>query len=384
MSDERPTFGSLFAGIGGIDLGLERAGWRGRWQVEYEPFCQRVLAKHWPDVQRYGDIHDVDWSSVEPVDLVAGGFPCQPFSVAGQRRGMDDNRWLWPEFERCVRALRPRYVLVENVPGLLVGRGMDAVLGGLADLGYDAEWESIPAAAVGAPHLRYRVWIVAYAQRSSGGQRLDTTKVWGWSGAPEQAGVGGSGSGDVAYARGLGQGWSPALGQPSLAGARSQGAGAEPNGPGHRADVADSDREFRRVQPVGFSGSSRATVAGDDGATRSLADANDVGGLGFGGVLDGLGAAFGSDPDGRGSEGLADAAGAGWRPAWDADTGEAAGGRAFGRPERSGWWATEPDVGRVAHGVPARVDRLRSLGNAVVPQVVEFIGRRILEAEALT
>src|SRR4051812_1350475 len=123
MTDERPTFGSLFAGIGGIDLGLERAGWRGRWQVEYEPFCQRVLAKHWPDVTRYGDIHVVDWSRVEPVDLIAGGFPCQPWSSAGSRRGLDDDRWLWPEFERAVRHLRPRYVLVENVPGLLVGGG---------------------------------------------------------------------------------------------------------------------------------------------------------------------------------------------------------------------------------------------------------------------
>lgn len=119
----RPTFGSLFAGIGGIDLGLERAGWTGRWQVEYEPFCQRVLAKHWPDVTRYGDIHDVDWSTVEPVDLVAGGFPCQPVSFAGRGEAQGDARWLWPEFLRCIRAVRPSYVLVENVPGLLP-RGM--------------------------------------------------------------------------------------------------------------------------------------------------------------------------------------------------------------------------------------------------------------------
>jgi DNA (cytosine-5)-methyltransferase 1 len=159
-----PTFGSLFAGIGGIDLGLERAGWTGRWQVEWDPFCQHVLAHHWPDVPRYGDITRVDWSTVEPVDLIAGGFPCQPFSFAGKQRGIEDERWLWPEFARVVGELRPRYVLVENVPGLLAGHGgMGHVLGDLASLGYDAEWDSVPAAAVGAPHLRERVWIVAYS-----------------------------------------------------------------------------------------------------------------------------------------------------------------------------------------------------------------------------
>jgi DNA (cytosine-5)-methyltransferase 1 len=274
--DERPTFGSLFAGIGGIDLGFERAGWRGKWQVEYEPFCTRVLARHWPDVARYGDIHDVhgagacgvpdpdSWrrmvaidtaeriagvaeeessrylrcpNCLPPVDLLAGGFPCQPFSNAGKRQGKDDVRWLWPEFARVIRELRPRYVLVENVPGLLAGHGgMGAVLGDLAALGYDAEWDSIPASAVGAPHLRYRVWIVAYATS------------WDCGGIGEATG---------------------------------------------------------RVAP--------------------------------GPTIDG-----------------------------------------------TGWWAAEPDVGRVAHGVPARVDRLRALGNAVVPQVVEWIGRRILEAEAMT
>ncbi len=152
-----PTFGSLFAGIGGIDLGLERAGWECRWQVEYDPFCQHVLAHHWPDVPRYGDIRAVDWSMVEPVDLIAGGFPCQPFSNAGKRRGKDDERWLWPEFFRCVRALRPRFVLVENVPGFLQPHGgLGELLGDLASFGYDAEWDCIPAAAVGAPHRRDR------------------------------------------------------------------------------------------------------------------------------------------------------------------------------------------------------------------------------------
>jgi len=136
----RLTVGSLFSGIGGLDLGLERAGMTVRWQVEQDAWCQRVLAKHWPDVPRYGDIKTIDWTEVEPIDLVCGGFPCQPVSLAGKRRAQDDPRWLWPEFARCLRVLRPRFALLENVPGLL-SAGFGDVLGDLAALGYDAEWD---------------------------------------------------------------------------------------------------------------------------------------------------------------------------------------------------------------------------------------------------
>src|SRR5437868_15209237 len=111
------------------------------------------------------DVRDLTGTELQPVDLIAGGFPCQPVSLAGRRRGSADERWLWPEFARLIRVLRPRYVLVENVPGLLVGGGMAEVLGDLAALGFDAEWDCISAAHVGAPHLRYRVFIVAHAAR---------------------------------------------------------------------------------------------------------------------------------------------------------------------------------------------------------------------------
>lgn len=128
--------GSLFSGIGGFDLGLERAGMTVKWQVENDPYCNRVLAKHWPDVTRYGDIKTIDWSEVEHVDLICGGFPCQPVSLAGKRQAQADERWLWPEFARAVCALRPRYVLVENVPGLL-SKGLGDILGDLAALGME-------------------------------------------------------------------------------------------------------------------------------------------------------------------------------------------------------------------------------------------------------
>ena len=154
------TVGSLFSGIGGFDLGLERAGMKVRWQVENDPYCNRVLRKHWPDVVRYGDIKLIDWHAVERVDLVCGGFPCQPVSVAGKRKGRDDERWLWPEFARCLGVLRPCYVLIENVSGLLV-RGFADVLRDLAACGYDAEWDNLPAGAFGAHQLRYRIYVIA-------------------------------------------------------------------------------------------------------------------------------------------------------------------------------------------------------------------------------
>lgn len=160
------TFGSLFAGIGGVDLGLERAGLRCLFQVEIDSYCQSVLAAHWPHVRRYTDIRSVGSHNLPGVDVLAGGFPCQPVSAAGGRRGNRDERWLWPEFARVVGELRPGFVLVENVRGLLTansGRAMAEVVGHLADLGYDSEWSVVPACAVGAPHTRERVFLLAHA-----------------------------------------------------------------------------------------------------------------------------------------------------------------------------------------------------------------------------
>lgn len=161
----RLTVGSLFSGIGGFDLGLERAGMTVVWQVENEPYCNKVLAKHWPHVTRYGDIKEIDWSEVERPDLICGGFPCQPVSLAGKRLAQADERWLWPEVDRCIRALRPRYVLLENVPGLL-SAGMSDVLGDLAALGFDAQWDCVPAGAFGAPYLRNRIFLLGFEPNS--------------------------------------------------------------------------------------------------------------------------------------------------------------------------------------------------------------------------
>ena len=265
---------SLFSGIGGLELGLERAGMTVVGQVEIDPFCRRVLAKHWPEVPRHNDVRTaVEWWRGEPrprVDLVCGGFPCQPVSVAGRHLAQADERWLWPTFAGVVRQLRPHWVLLENVPGLL-GRGAGDVLGDLAALGYDAEWGCIPAVAVGAPHLRDRWFCVAYP---NGNQH---------------------------------EGRAPALGQSAT-----------------KKLLADTD---------GAGPSRRAGQEGRRPGTARRMEPERLGG----------------------------------RIAWE-------------RPAVRGDWATEPDVGRVAHGVPGRVDRLRGLGNAVVPQVSEYVGRLILSS----
>jgi len=172
------TFGSLFSGIGGLDLGLERSGMECCWQVEIDPFCTKVLEKHWPGVKRYGDIKTVTGRELADVDLICGGFPCQDLSQAGKRAGIEGTRsGLWFEFARILGVVRPRYVVIENVPGLLDRRAMPRVIGELARLGYVGCWRCFRASEFGASHLRKRVFIVAY--RSSEGRWQDSGSTLG-------------------------------------------------------------------------------------------------------------------------------------------------------------------------------------------------------------
>jgi DNA (cytosine-5)-methyltransferase 1 len=288
------TVGSLFSGIGGFDLGLERAGMRVIWQSEIDPYASAVLKKHWPEVPNHGDIRTITKRSVFAAlfqsygadwrpDVICGGFPCQDISNAGKRAGIDGERsGLWSEFARVIGELRPRYVIVENVAALL-GRGLERVLGDLAALGFDAEWHCIPASAIRAPHRRDRVWIVAVANgtRSTHGGEVDARRECGcgWNGL-------------------------------NLGGVTEfavQVRHAQAMDEGRALDYTLRRRYFVSKEQL--------------------------------------------------------------------------------RPRRHGveladWWRTEPDVGRVAHGVPSRVDRLRCLGNAIVPQVAEIIGRAIVSAHS--
>jgi DNA (cytosine-5)-methyltransferase 1 len=156
------TVGSLFSGIGGLDLGLERAGCRVVWQSEIDPYCCRVLAKHWPDVPNLGDITKIDWSSVERVDVICGGYPCPAFSQAARGRNVAPN--LWPLMRDAIEAVRPSYIVIENVAAHL-GRGFSSTLADLDALGFDAEWTTLTACAFGAAHTRRRLFAVAYTDR---------------------------------------------------------------------------------------------------------------------------------------------------------------------------------------------------------------------------
>ena len=271
-----PTVGSLFAGIGGFDLGFEREGYEVRWQVEIDEYCQKVLARHWPHVPRYDDVRDCGLHNLEPVDVITGGFPCQDLSVAGRQEGLDGERSaLWWDYHRIISELRPRFAVVENVPNLL-NWGIDRVCGSLAEIGYDAEWHVISAADMGAPHLRKRVWLCTWPMAHTSCPLLE-----------ERIDNGGE---------------------------DKRGSHGQPTGPGQT--MADSSSVF------------------SDGC-------NDYVEYGKSEVSE-----FGN-------------------------------GDSSARRGDSHRWETEPDVGRVAYGVPDRVDRLKGLGNAIVPQIAQQIARTL-------
>lgn len=174
------TFGSLFAGIGGFDLGFERAGMTCKWQVEIDPYCQKVLAKHWPDVRRWDDVRTFPPEPTDEwrVDCICGGFPCQDISVGGTRQGLDGERsGLWREYNRILCLLRPAVVVIENSAAIVV-RGLDRVLCDLAASGFDAEWQIIRASDLALPHRRERLLLVAYANSKHGTKRMGTEPNW--------------------------------------------------------------------------------------------------------------------------------------------------------------------------------------------------------------
>jgi DNA (cytosine-5)-methyltransferase 1 len=182
------TFGSLFSGIGGFDLGFERAGMRPAWQVEINERCNQVLARHWPNVQRYGDVRDVGRDGLESVDVICGGFPCQDLSVAGRRDGLAGERsGLWFEFLRVIEELKPEWVVIENVPGLLSsngGRDLAIILSGLENCGYWWAYRTLDAQFFGVPQRRRRVFIVGCLTRGRAQQVLFERESSPWDIAP--------------------------------------------------------------------------------------------------------------------------------------------------------------------------------------------------------
>ena len=256
----------LFSGIGGFSLGLERAGMKTVAFCEIDPKARQVLKKHWPDVPVYEDVSTLKGDQIGFVDVICGGFPCQDISTAGKGAGLEGARsGLWFEYRRLIKEIKPKYAIIENVSALR-SRGLDRVLRSLAEIGYDAEWHCIPASAVGAPHQRDRIWIVAYPN-------LQHDQRWSESQQPTSI---------------SGKTW--------VESCRSSD------------EVADSRRQPTQVP-----------------AERRQSAVKIV--------------------------------------------------------ERYTWWEIEPAVGRVVDGLSGRLDRLKQLGNAVVPQIPELIGRAIMEFE---
>jgi len=164
--------GSLFSGAGLCDLGFHRAGFQHRFFCEIDPFCRGILARHWPGVPIYKDVRALVPAELPEVDVLVGGFPCQDVSCGGKRAGITTSTrsGLWYEYKRIIQGVRPRYAVIENVRGLL-SRGMEIVLQDLSAIGYAAQWQSLSAAAVGAPHLRPRVFLVAYPDSDEPGAK---------------------------------------------------------------------------------------------------------------------------------------------------------------------------------------------------------------------
>lgn len=340
-------FLSLFAGVGGFDLGLERASWECAGQVEIDPFCQKVLAKHWPNVWRYDDVRSLTGELVREhcgrVDAIVGGVPCQPASVAGKRKGTADDRWLWPDFLRLVSEVRPLWVLAENPRGVLsidiAGVPFGVWLSGeFAARDYELLPVKLAAEDVGAPHRRERIFFVALANGGrSGSSRRDAIHEGRRTGDDRATSVQAS------------TGWSfgTAIGNAESTGGNDKLGDALRGRFGINESGQSGQIAAARCADVADTGNARLERQwyGAISAGETLACAPRVGGY-----------------------------------QWPA------------RPGQSQYDWEEPrttqlQVGESASGVSERlvrrhrVNALKALGNAIVPQVAEIIGRAILEME---
>ena len=376
------TVGSLFSGIGGLDLGLERAGMRVIWQSEIDPYACKVLSKHWPEVVNHGNIKKINWQEIERPDVICGGYPCQPFSTAGKRRGEEDPRHLWPWVRTAISELRPRYAILENVRGHLSMGGL-SVIGELASIGYDAEWRVVSAASVGANHRRDRIIIVAYPNNTGNGTPrccVDGNGEAFEQGRKNIAFVGACGcsstlantdcceSSDGGQCKALQSkgasrgndrsGSGGDIGEISLASTGQTSSDmADPN----RGRCQQCEPEAQSLQRTSCSGQRNMADANGERLEKSRPEQQTTG------------TSRGDENTGEPVADTNNCRHVYTQKPWESDT--------WRRSPYSGFlnWEVEPDVGRVAHGVPSRVDRLRGLGNAVVPQVAEVIGRLVVE-----
>lgn len=334
----------LCSGIGGFALAADWAGMTTIGFCEIDPFCQRVLRKHWPETPIHDDLRTLTGDIIDGwgrTDLVTAGYPCQPFSHAGRRMGQKDDRHLWPYIAEIVEDLRPPWCLFENVAGH-VTLGLDDVLFDLETLGYSCEALVVPACAVDAPHRRDRVWVLANAGRGNG-ERFSNTSAGnerdrGDAGWQEASGWLGERSQDAAHPHGQRE---------------PQSGGPEPDERGwfsnRRPAVAADAQGVGKREP-----SNKAEPVAVGGEARKIA--------GGGGLRSHAGRAADDADGGRHGE----------------EDGALRSGRS--RPELATWREVEPLVRGGNDGLPYRVDRLRALGNAIVPHVAYEFMTAIREA----
>jgi len=365
----------LFSGIGGFSLALESTGhFQTIGFVENDEYCQAVLQHHFPEVPILGDIKNVTKETVPTrPDVICGGFPCQPFSVAGDQRAKDDPRHLWPEMLRIIKEQKPTWVVGENVSGL-VKLGLDEILDEMEDQGYSTRTFNIPAFSVGAPHQRQRLWIIGHLgdpehngsptperQRGLLKQPEEPKKqisIWeseGTSGAsgdvanPDNEGVRSRiGGDDFDYEEESGEG-----------GVDGEGSAGDDEWydtsptQDEGVDVSDTDNTRDRTQEHRVDEDGKKNIQGRQEHTqfKSSRHGADI-----------------PDPNGKGLQGQ--------RKKYKLPKSKRK--REIGG---SSWWDVEPNVGRVAYGVPNRVFKLRALGNSIIPQIAQKIGYAIIEAE---
>jgi len=322
----------LFSGIGGFSLGLEATGgFETAAFCEIEEFPRQVLQKHWPHVKQYKDIKELTYDKLKAdglgsIDIITGGYPCQPFSQAGRKKGEQDPRHLWPEYFRLIKECRPSFVIGENVSGHLK-LGLDSVLSDLESEGYATRTFSISAASIGANHKRERVWIVANAN----GSRNQSTKSGSFGEENEKEISDRQNNSATRISSGTNKIFSKQreTSMEHVENTRQSSGGIE------------SSRNTKSSRRGTFETAERSThtnkITRSSERAETMANAKRVHVQG--------------QHDGQGQR----------------------------QPWGESWWAVEPDVGRVAHGIPARVDRLKALGNSLVPHIPYYIGLSLLE-----
>ena len=410
----------LFSGLGGFSLGLERTGcFKTIAFCDNNKFSKLILDKHWKGVKVYNDVREITKErfiadGIQFPDIITGGFPCQPFSVAGKQKGTSDDRHLWPDMFRIIKAFKPRYVIGENVRGIINiqdGVVFETVCTDLESEGYEVQPFIIPAAGVGAPHRRERVWIVAHSSKFGCGSRSDN-----WEGRQ----VSNNEERQLTQDQSEQQRWES--GSRKKSNTRSITESRTNQGNEFRwqdlsrsKDVENTRRTLRSRSKLGETnedevGEGYANQHQRSSSTSESDVANTYARLGNGEneEVQSRGQTFDTSST-RGGENVADTRGErlegqfrsklqGTREGFtnssedDAQTNserlegfgakhKLRNGKEEEQTSRNSWWLVEPNVGRVAHGVPGRVHRLKGLGNSIVPQIAEEIGRAIIKAE---